>query len=568
MDTNKRYDYIVVGGGSSGCVVAARLAEQKLGTVLLMEVGESADNNPETMKADGFTDAFANDNVMWDRLSQPQSNCKKRSLYLGSGTGMGGSGSVNGMVYTRGDKKDYDQWPLGWKWNDVSPYFSAVENRLHVKSRTPTEYTETCISAAKQAGFAQKDGLLDGDLCGFLGYQTMNYDGEQRRSSYMSFIRSQSLDALTVKTDARATRVVFSGKTATAVQFIEKGILSEVAANKEIILCAGALETPKLLMLSGVGPKQQLAQFGIPVVQDVPSIGQNLQDHPNVCIFYKGKKGSDCFYPQLYGFHRVNPSLPLPENQADTCYVFYSAASSLKASMKRMLPAVLLPKQFFYNKMLRRFLRSAVDLVYRFPVVENFLSTLYGIVVILGKPQSRGELRLASSNPMDQALIDPGYFKHPDDMKTLLAGIEKAKSIAEQTALKSWGNRGLVAAARTNNAAKIQRWVENAVMTTFHYTGTCKMGEDDLSPVDVTLKLKGIEGLRIADASVIPEIPVSAQNAPSMMIGYRAAAFIEAENRENSSVDQTSSMNTKSKNAECRNKDIKNKETNNEGNVA
>lgn len=531
MDTTKQYDYIVVGGGSSGCVVAARLVEQKLGTVLLMEVGEPTDSNPETMMADGFTDAFANDNVMWDRLSQPQSHCKERSLYLGSGTGMGGSGSVNGMVYTRGDKKDYDQWPIGWKWSDVSPYFSKVEARLKVKPRKPTEYTETCINAAKQVGFVQKDGLLDGDLCGFLGYQAMNYDGSQRRSSYMSFIRSQLLDELTVKTGVRVTRVVFSGKKATAVEYLENGVLSEIVANKEIILCAGALETPKLLMLSGVGPAQQLREFGIPLVKDVPGIGKNLQDHPNVCIFYKGKKGSDCFYPQLYGFHRVNQSLPLPKNQADTCYVFYSAASSLKASMKRMLPAVLLPKRFFYNQVLRRFLRAVVDVVYRLSVVENFLSTLYGIVVILGKPQSRGELRLASSNPLDQALIDPGYFQHPDDMETLLAGIDKAKTIAGQAALKSWGNVGLVAAARTNNKEKIQRWVKNAVMTTFHYAGTCKMGEDNQSPVDMTLKVKGIAGLRIADASVIPEIPVSALNAPSMMIGYRAAAFIGAESK-------------------------------------
>ncbi|OUS24631.1 hypothetical protein A9Q99_23985 [Gammaproteobacteria bacterium 45_16_T64] len=528
MKTVQEYDYIIVGGGSSGCVVAARLAEQHAGSIVLLETGDATDRNPETMQADGFTDAFANDNVMWDRLSAPQQDCRKRSLYLGSGTGMGGSGSVNGMVYTRGDKRDYDQWPSGWKWKDIAPFFTEVETRLKVKPRAPTEYTETCIEAAKNAGFQQKDGLLDGDLCGFLGYQTMNYDGDQRRSSYMSFVRGQSLDNLTQITNARATRILFENKKAVGVEYIEKGIRSTLRARKEVILCAGALETPKLLMLSGVGPNDQLAEFGIPEVLHVPSIGQNLQDHPNVCVFYKGRKGSDCFYPQLYGFHRVNAQLPLPEDQADTCYVFYSAGSSLKASLKRMLPAVLLPKSVFYSPRLRRWLRKAVDLVYGITPIANMLATIYGVVVILGKPQSRGELRLASADPAIQAHIDPAYFTHPDDMETMIAGVEKAKLIAQQASLRRWGNTGLVTAARTENKVKIQRWIESAVMTTFHYTGTCKMGEDEHSPVDTTLKLKGIEGLRIADASVIPEIAVSAQNAPSMMIGYRAAEFIMA----------------------------------------
>lgn len=527
MSYQEEYDWVVVGGGSSGCVVAAILARANIGTVLLLEAGDSAENNPVSLSAEGFIHAFADDNLMWDRRSRTQKNCGNRSLYLGSGTGMGGSGSVNGMVYTRGDRRDYDSWPKGWQWQDVEPCFKAVEDVLRVKPRTPTHFTETCISAAKDAGFKRKDKLLDGDLCGYLGYQTMNYDGEQRRSSYVSFLKDQVPENLTIKTRCRVRQLVFDrSKRITGLIYREQEKDQYVRVGKEVVLCSGALETPKLLMLSGVGPEDELQKHGIELVNEQAEVGRNLHDHPNVCLFYKGKLPPDSHYPQLYGFQRVNGASELQEQQADTCFVFYSAPASLKQSMKRMLPAVLLPPSLYRNSILRKFLRGCVDLAYRLPLVNRFLNQLYGIVVILGKPASRGELKLASANPEDDALISPNYYDNPRDMETMLEGVTTARRIANQNALSAWGNMPLAGGARTSDRGKVRSWIHKATMTTFHYCGTCRMGDDATAPVDTRLRLRGVSGVRVADASVIPETPVSALNAPSMMIGYRAAQFI------------------------------------------
>ncbi|MFW5876217.1 MAG: GMC family oxidoreductase [Myxococcota bacterium] len=521
MDT---FDYIVVGAGSAGCIVAAELARDGWASVLLLEHGDRAEDHPETLRADGYKDAFINDRVIWERFSEPQPGCRGGRLFMGSGRGVGGSGAVNGMVYTRGAREDFAAWPEGWNWDDVSPHFEEVERRLRVRPRPETEFTRTFVAAAEQAGFRHEPDLNGGDLSGVIGHEPMNYEGETRRNSYVGFLRP-ALDAghVELRTGVLVERVLFEGHRATGVQVLRNGEREEVTAEHEVILCAGALETPKLLMLSGVGPADELRSHGVRVVHDAPEVGRNLHDHPNVTLFFLGDGDVDAHYPQLYGFHRANPEAPLPPGQSDTCYVAYPARSSFREAAMRMVPTML--PAWLYGRATKWLLRKLIALLFAFGFVRRFVQRVYGIVVILGKPQSRGRLRLASGDARHQARLDPAYFDDPRDLDTIQRAVALARRIAGAQPLADFGNRALMPRAALTGGA-LRRWIQKNAMTTYHYAGTCRMGTDPGSVVDPQLRVRGMEGLRIADASAIPETPVSALNAPSMLIGHRAAHLI------------------------------------------
>jgi choline dehydrogenase len=528
----ERYDYVVVGAGSAGCIVAAELADDPSLRVLLLEAGEPAEANPETLAADGYKQAFINPRLMWERLSVPQPGCAGHRLFLGSGRGVGGSGAINAMVYTRGDALDYDGWGLdGWRWRDLVPHFERVEERLRIRRLDATAFTEACVAAAEANGFRRKLDLNDGALSGHLGYEWMNMEGGERRHSYAAFLRPRlGRPNLAVCTRACVHRIEFDdGPRARAVVYRAGGELRRAAVDREVVLCAGALETPRLLLLSGVGPAAELRAHGIPVVADRAGVGRNLMDHPNVSVFFRGGRPTDCRYAQLYGFHRVAPASPLPPAQADTCYVFYSARSSFREGAIRLLPAMVLPAALYRVRWIVALLRACIIAIFALPPVRRLVERMYGIVVILGKPKSRGTVRLASADPEAPALVDPAYFAEADDLDALRSGVRLARRIAEAPALAAWGNRELIPGARAASDAQIDRFIQRNAMTTYHYAGTCRMGDDAEAVVDTRLRLRGVRGVRVADASVIPSVPVSAMNAPSMMIGWRAARFIAEE---------------------------------------
>jgi len=523
------YDYVVVGGGSAGCIVAAELANDPSKRVLLLEGGPSAEEHPETLIASGYKEAFINDAVMGERFSVPQVHSAQQRIFAGTGTVMGGSGSVNGMVYTRGSREDYAEWPEGWHWDDIQDDFKAIEEKLRPHRRPPTKWTEACIASAEEHCFTRKEDLNDGNMSNVIGYEWMSYEGDDRRSSYVGFIKDAGeRPNLTVLTGARAHRVVFGAdKRARAVEFEHEDALKRASTRREIILCAGALETPKLLMLSGVGPSEHLRSFDIPIVADRPSVGEGLHDHPNVPVFFKTEKDIDCFYPQLYSFFRTNENSSLPASQSDTCYVYWPAPSAMRQMMQRMLPPKVIPHAF-YGPRSRQMVRSMIGAAFKIGSLQRFTDHLFGIILILGKPKSRGTLRLQSTDVTRQALIDPAYYSEPEDMETMVKGVRIARAIGGSSGLASWGAKELMPGPRVESDGAIANYVRKNTITTYHFAGSCSMGTSEAHAVDPQLRLRGVTGLRVADASTIPWTPVSALNAPSMLVGYRAARLLRA----------------------------------------
>ncbi len=514
------FDYIVVGGGSAGCVVAGELAQDPSLRVLLIECGDRAEDHPETLRADQYKKAFVNEALMFDRYSVPQRHCKNAPIFVGTGRGLGGSGSVNAMVYTRGAVADYAEWPSGWRFADLAPSFDDLERKLRIAQMPPGRFTEACVQAACASGFRFKDDLNDGALAGFLGYNWMNVDGADRMSSYAAFVKPLlGRPNLAIETRATARRVLFDGgRRAVGVEWERDGRVVVSRARGEVVLAAGALETPRLLMRSGVGPGDALRARAVELVHENRQIGENLMDHPNVQIFYRGRQANDCGWAQLYGFHRADPSSAPPPGEADSCFVFYAARTSFREGVVRLVPGMVLPPSLYRVRPLTRALRRALAGVLAVPPLGRFIDAMWGIVVILGKPRSRGTVTLDG--------VDPNYFGDPRDLATMVKGVRLARRIAAAPSLAAWGNFELMPGRRAASDEKIARFIRQNAMTTYHFAGTCRMGEDDAAPVTPRLEVRGVRGLRVADASVIPSVPVSAMNAPSMVIGRRCADLL------------------------------------------
>ncbi len=531
----QRYDLIVVGGGSAGCIVAAEAARsgQK---VLLLEAGPDTERHPATLRDDGYKEAFTDDALLWHRFTTRDTRWGGRRLFAGTGRGLGGSGSINAMVYTRGAALDFEEWPTGWRWDDVVPAFEAVEKKLDPAPRAGGQWSEAAIAAAEEAGFRRSANLNDGDLSGVLGYEHMSARGGERRSSYVAFLRPlRNMPNLEVQTLALTDRLIFTTeKTARqdlpqvqGVVYRQEGEEKRAYAN-EVALCAGTLATPAILQRSGVGAAGMLQSLGIPVIADQPEVGENLHDHPNVQLFFRGKGEVDSQHPLLYGFHRARQGGHLPQDQADTCYVFYPARSSLREGMMRIVPTMVLPSSLYENEAVRGSLMRTIGKGFYAGPMKRFVERLWGVVVILGKPLSRGNLRIKSANPEELPHIDPGYLRNEGDLDTLLDGVALAREAAKARAMTPYQGGELFPGPVLGRDRKaLTSWVRSNLMTTYHYAGTCRMGHSSRAPVDPdTLKLRGVEGVRIADASVMPTTPVSALNAPSMMIGYRAAQMM------------------------------------------
>ena len=499
------YDYVIVGGGSAGCVLAGRLSEREGARVLLPR-----GRRPRRGSGDRRPGALGDAARRRAGLGLPDGASDGRrgaARLLAAREGLGGSSSLNALVYMRGLPSDYDGWAAagaaGWDWASVLPAFRALEDfpggdprfrgsggplRVGVPAeRNPL--SEAAREAALELGHPWNEDF-NGERLEGVGWNQLTVADGVRQSAAVAFLRpALARPNLTVRTGAHAQRLVLDGSArVTAVEYAVEGRVERAGVAAEAIVCAGAIESPKLLMLSGIGPAAHLRDHGIEAAVDLPGVGAGLHaDHPGVGVTFEARRPIPLArnqYSELGIFCRTSPQQREPDLQYGVLHVPVVA------------PGFTAPEQAF---------------------------TLYPSCL---KPRSRGSLRLRSASPADAPLLDPAYLREEEDRRVLLRSIEISRELAHAPALRAWTLREAVPGPDLTDEAELRRYLARAVDTWFHPVGTCRMGADDDAVVDPALRVRGVERLRVADASVMPEITSGNTNAPTLMIAWRAAELI------------------------------------------
>ena len=526
------YDYIIVGAGSAGCVLANRLSENPENRVLLLEAG-SSDWNPLVHMPAGIAQLVGQKGVNWDYNTAPEPQLNQRSLWWPRGKVLGGSSSINAMCYIRGHAKDYDEWQQlgasGWNWNAVLPYFKKSESNERGEStlhggngplgvsdpRYINPLTPVFLEAAQQAGFSANNDFNGEQQEGFGLYQTTTRNG-QRSSSAQAYLKPvRKRKNLTVITKAMASRVIFeNGKASSLVYSVAgKGGFCE-AARKEIILCGGSVNSPQLLMLSGIGPRAQLQQHGIDVLVDLPGVGGNLQDHLDACIL-----------------------------QQCTQDITYDSSNQVLAGLQ-----YLLFKQGPGTSNVAEsggFLRTSLaederpDVQFHFVPAQlddhgrnKLPGSGYTLHACFLRPKSRGRLYLTSANIQHKPRIEAGYLSDAEgfDMRVMIEAVKASRLILAQSAFDEYRGKELFPGTEVQTDEQIAAFIRDKAESIYHPVGTCKMGATDQqdSVVDAQCRVIGIQGLRVVDASVMPKLIGGNTNAPTMMLAERVAEMILA----------------------------------------
>ena len=531
------FDYIIVGAGSAGCVLAARLSENPDIRVLLLEAGPG--NVDPLLRVPLMAGAmFRGRRYNWCYVTEPVPGLNGRRMNWARGKVLGGSSSINGMVYSRGLPSDFDAWAQaglrGWSFDDVLPYFRRSEDfggspsdrhaqggPLPVTRRdTPSNVLfQTFIEAGRQAGYPVTDDFNGPSPEGF-GRFYFNIRNGRRVSSATAFLRdARSRPNLTILTRAHTAKILFEGNRASGVRVRRSDQISDVTAANDIILSGGVINSPQLLMLSGIGEADHLRSHGISVVADRPQVGRNLQDHVLVRVQHAATQpitlarlqrldralltvaramlfgtGPGSGFPLEAGaFLRSDSALDLPDLQSHF-------TPTLSTGQPRRNPFVV---------------STATD------EGHGFTANVCPM-----RPLSRGEVRLASADPFAAPAIQPGYFSHPDDMERLKKGVGLLREVFAQPAFDPFRGQELSPGEDVREDADIEAWIRRTADTMFHPVGTCRMGADDDSVVDDELRVRGVEGLRVADASIFPSVTSSNTHAPTVMVGEKAADLI------------------------------------------
>lgn len=528
------YDYVIVGAGSAGCVLANRLSEDPSRTVLLLEAGGS-DVNPLIHVPLLTGKLFRSRMNNWFYSTEPDPGMDDRKIFQPRGKVLGGTSSINGMVYIRGHRTDYDRWAAqglpGWSYREVLPYFKRSEHHengpsayhggdgpLNVgRGRSQNPLFEVWEEAGVQAGFPRNTDFNGQSQSGFGRYDFTIRKG-RRWSTSSAFLRpALGRSNLTVLTNAHASGIDLTGKRASGVRYRRKGRDNIVNIGRELILCAGAFNSPALLMQSGIGPSGHLSEVGVATVHDLPGVGANLQDHLVVNVQFactqditlhsllradraamavaraivSGTGPGSVFPLEGAAFFPVDPAHDVPDVQ---CHFLAGLGSGAL-----------------------RLFGSGTDPLSRHGFMANICQL---------RPSSRGEVRLRGASPALAPRIVLNGFSAPEDIAVLRKGVRRLLEVFRQKAFDAFRGVEIAPADAAGSDADLERWIRATAGSVFHPSGTCRMGHDDMAVVDGTLKVHGLEGLRVVDASIMPSLIGGNTNAPTIMIAEKAADMI------------------------------------------
>lgn len=522
-------DYIVVGGGSAGCAITHRLV--KAGKqVLLLEDGPEDNSIFIHMPATFVRVIGSERSVVYE--SEPQPEAGGRTTYVPQGRTLGGGSSLNAMLYVRGQPQDYNDWEAqgctGWGWNNVLSAFKRAESHMRLSNEYhgtdgPLKVSDPrhrhplslgFIKAAQEVGIPHNDDFNGEKQEGVGFYHTTTFNGRRGSTAATYLAEVKHSPNLTIMTGSYVSRVLFdSNKKATCVELVNKksGALTQISLKEEVILSAGALSTPKILMLSGIGPKEHLQEHGIEVLHDAPQMGQNYQDHLEVSVYGRAKDpisllGNDRGLKALRnGFEWVAFKYGLLTSNVVESGLFVDTSNCGRPDIQfHVIPTLM----------------GDVD---REPIEGHGIS----LNPCFLRPKSRGFAKLRSSNPLDSMIFESGALKEQEDVDTLVRGVKLARKILRAPSLAKLVDHELLPSRDENiSDEELEKHVRNFAKTVYHPVGTCRMGNDDDAVVDPTLKVKGVEGVRVCDASVMPTLISGNTNAPTIMIGERCAEFI------------------------------------------
>lgn len=526
MSASRAYDYVVVGAGSAGCVVAARLSEDPHVRVLLLEAGGS-DSAREVRIPAAFSKLFKSA-CDWNYSTEEEPHLNNRRLYWPRGKMLGGSSAINAMIYIRGNPSDYDCWRQmgndGWGWADVLPYFKKSENQERGESefhavggplsvsdpRCVNELTRAFIAGAQDLGIPANADFNGAVQDGVGLYQVTQKNGARHSAADAFLTPALRRPNFSVLTHAQTTRVIIANHRAIGVEYVSGGATNEVRADRQVILAGGAVNSPQLLLLSGIGPADELRSLGVQVTHDLPGVGKKLQDHLMVSVGYLCNEpislASAASIPNFLRWLLFRRG-PLCSNVAEAG-IFLRTEDSLRAPDLQ----ILFGPAYYVNHGLDRRKEHCFG---------------FGPTLIL--PESRGSIALRSSNPLDPPAIRANYLSTERDLRVLTEGARQCRAIAHSRAMRPYRGEELHPGSNVISDTAMASFIQAEAQTLYHPVGTCKMGTDSMAVVDPRLRVRGIDGLRVVDASVMPRIIAGNTNAPTMMIAEKAADMIRAD---------------------------------------